>query len=249
MLPERNGCIDEGADARRGLGCAERDSELHLPSKVRERPEYDLREAQSAHRFRPQHHAVAGGGHAERRHEIADVMDDLDREAAGGRQPLLSRQLWSFLVDKGAIPDARAFIRPCPHMSFVRGAGNVAFLRQRFKEMSAHHCFRGMEYSEDRSKIAEWAPLLIDRRSPMFGLPPTEPWEYTPVTARRAIARAISLGNSEDSEYAGLRAPISLGSTWRSGAERRAFHFRALSAANWRNMGIGPVFVRGRATS
>ena len=31
----------------------------------------------------------------------------------------LSRQLWSFLVDKGAIPDPRAFIRPCPHMSFV----------------------------------------------------------------------------------------------------------------------------------
>ena len=76
----------------------------------------------------------------------------------------LSRQLWSFLVDKGAIPDPRAFIHPCPHMSFVWGAGNVAFLHQRFKEMSAHHCFYGMEYSEDRSKIAEWAPLLMDGR-------------------------------------------------------------------------------------
>ena len=31
----------------------------------------------------------------------------------------LSRQLWSFLVNKGAIPDPRAFIHPCPHMSFV----------------------------------------------------------------------------------------------------------------------------------
>jgi malate dehydrogenase (quinone) len=76
----------------------------------------------------------------------------------------LSRQLWAFLVDKGAIPDPRAFIRPCPHMSFVWGAGNVALLYQRFKEMSAHHCFHGMEYSEDRSKIAEWAPLLMDGR-------------------------------------------------------------------------------------
>lgn len=76
----------------------------------------------------------------------------------------LSRQLWSFLVNKGAIPDPRAFINPCPHMSFVWGAGNVAFLRQRFKEMSAHHCFYGMEYSEDRNKIAEWAPLIMDGR-------------------------------------------------------------------------------------
>ena len=76
----------------------------------------------------------------------------------------LSRQLWSFLVTKGAIPDPGAFINACPHMSFVWGAGNVAFLRQRFKEMSAHHCYHGMEYSEDRSKIATWAPLIMDGR-------------------------------------------------------------------------------------
>src|SRR6202167_4302759 len=38
----------------------------------------------------------------------------------------LSRQLWSFLVTKGAIPDPGAFINACPHMSFVWGASNVA---------------------------------------------------------------------------------------------------------------------------
>jgi malate dehydrogenase (quinone) len=76
----------------------------------------------------------------------------------------LSRQLWSYLVKKGAIPDPRAFIHPCPHMSFVWGASNVAFLRERFKEMSANHCYYGMEYSEDRAKIGEWAPLIMDGR-------------------------------------------------------------------------------------
>jgi malate dehydrogenase (quinone) len=35
----------------------------------------------------------------------------------------LSRQLWSFLVIKGAIPDPGAFINACPHMSFVWGRG------------------------------------------------------------------------------------------------------------------------------
>ena len=76
----------------------------------------------------------------------------------------LSRQLWAFLVKTGAIPDPRAFLHPCPHMSFVWGDENVAFLRERFKEMSANHCYHGMEYSEDRSKIAEWAPLVIEGR-------------------------------------------------------------------------------------
>jgi malate dehydrogenase (quinone) len=76
----------------------------------------------------------------------------------------LSRQLWSHLVSKGAIPDPRAFIHPCPHMSFVWGDENVAFLRRRFKEMSAHHCYYGMEYSEDLIKINAWAPLIMEGR-------------------------------------------------------------------------------------
>lgn len=76
----------------------------------------------------------------------------------------LSRQLWSYLVTKGAIPDPQAFIHPCPHMSFVWGDSNVAYLRARYKEMSAHHCYRGMEYSEDHEQIAKWAPLIMEGR-------------------------------------------------------------------------------------
>jgi malate dehydrogenase (quinone) len=78
----------------------------------------------------------------------------------------LSRQLWSHLVRKGAIPDPRAFIHPCPHMSFVWGEENVAFLRRRYAEMSAHHCYHGMEYSGDGAKIADWAPLIMEGRDP-----------------------------------------------------------------------------------
>jgi malate dehydrogenase (quinone) len=49
-------------------------------------------------------------------------------------------------------------------MSFVWGDENVSFLRKRFKAMSAHHCYYGMEYSEDRKKIADWVPLLMEGR-------------------------------------------------------------------------------------
>jgi malate dehydrogenase (quinone) len=76
----------------------------------------------------------------------------------------LSRQLWTYLVSKGAIPDPRAFIHPCPHMSFVWGKQDVDFLRTRHKELSAHHCYHGMEYSEDRSTIWNWAPLIMEGR-------------------------------------------------------------------------------------
>jgi malate dehydrogenase (quinone) len=77
----------------------------------------------------------------------------------------LSRQLWSYLVGKGAVSDPRSFIHPVPHMSFVRGAANVSFLRKRFEAMTAHHCYHGMEYTEDRQKIAEWVPLVMEGRS------------------------------------------------------------------------------------
>jgi malate dehydrogenase (quinone) len=77
----------------------------------------------------------------------------------------LSRQLWSYLVRRGTIADPRSFLHPVPHMSFVHGDANVAFLRKRFAAMSAHHCFHGMEYSEDRGQIAAWAPLVMDGRN------------------------------------------------------------------------------------
>src|ERR1700721_2823510 len=76
----------------------------------------------------------------------------------------LSRQFWSYLVKKGAIADPRSFIHPVPHMSFVHG-GNVSFLKERFKSMSAHHCYYGMEYTEARKKIEEWAPLVMEGRT------------------------------------------------------------------------------------
>ncbi|MGX5666442.1 malate dehydrogenase (quinone) [Rhizobium daejeonense] len=78
----------------------------------------------------------------------------------------ISRQLWSYLVTKGAIPDPRAFLNPCPHMSFVQGKDNVAFLRERHRQMAAHHCYQGMEFSDDPGKIAEWAPLIMEGRKP-----------------------------------------------------------------------------------
>ncbi|MBV9539364.1 MAG: malate dehydrogenase (quinone), partial [Acidisphaera sp.] len=113
----------------------------------------------------------AGTGHAANCElnytpQRADGSIDISEALEVNTEFDLSRQLWAFLVKTGAIPDPRAFIHPCPHMSFVWGEENVAFLRARHKEMSAHHCYRGMEYSEDHAEIAGWAPLVIEGRDP-----------------------------------------------------------------------------------
>jgi malate dehydrogenase (quinone) len=78
----------------------------------------------------------------------------------------LSRQLWAYLVKKGAIKDPQSFIHPVPHMSFVRGSDDIAFLKKRFAALSAHPLYHGMEYSDDKKQIAEWVPLVMEGRDP-----------------------------------------------------------------------------------
>lgn len=95
----------------------------------------------------------------------ADGSVDISKALEVNTEFDLSRQLWAYLVRKGAIPDPQAFIHPCPHMSFVWGQENVAYLRRRFQEMSAHHCYHGMEYSEDPKQIEAWAPLIMEGRT------------------------------------------------------------------------------------
>jgi malate dehydrogenase (quinone) len=98
--------------------------------------------------------------------EKSDGSIDISKALEVNTEFDLSRQLWAYLVKKGAIKDPRSFIHPVPHMSFVRGPDNVAFLRKRFNALSAHHCYRGMEYSEDKRQIREWIPLVMEGRDP-----------------------------------------------------------------------------------
>ena len=78
----------------------------------------------------------------------------------------LSRQLWAYLVKKGAVKDPQSFIHSVPHFSFVRGVENVAFLKKRFEALSAHPCYHGMEYSDDKKQIEQWIPLVMEGRDP-----------------------------------------------------------------------------------
>jgi malate dehydrogenase (quinone) len=111
----------------------------------------------------------AGTGHAANCElnytpQRSDGTVDISRALQVNTEFDVSRQLWSHLVTRGAIPDPSAFIESCPHMSFVWGDENVAFLRARSAAMSAHHCYHGMEYSDDYAEIAQWVPLVMEGR-------------------------------------------------------------------------------------
>ncbi|PIQ40391.1 MAG: malate:quinone oxidoreductase, partial [Thalassolituus sp. CG17_big_fil_post_rev_8_21_14_2_50_53_8] len=78
----------------------------------------------------------------------------------------VSLQLWTSLVGCGDLPAPDNFINPTPHISFVWGEDNVAFLRQRWKKLSAHHLFKDMQYSEDHDVLRQWMPLVMENRDP-----------------------------------------------------------------------------------
>jgi malate dehydrogenase (quinone) len=112
----------------------------------------------------------AGTGHAANCElnytpERADGSIDISKALQINVEFDLSRQLWSYVVKKGWIKDPWSFIHPVPHMSFVWGAENVSFLRKRFKAMGSHHCYHGMEYTEDKKQIADWTPLVMEGRT------------------------------------------------------------------------------------
>ena len=77
----------------------------------------------------------------------------------------ISLQLWSSLIGSGDLPAPENFINTTPHISFVWGEENVAFLRQRWEKLSAHHLFAGMEYSEDHEVLSQWMPLVMEARN------------------------------------------------------------------------------------
>jgi len=78
-----------------------------------------------------------------------------------------TKQFWAYAVRTGMIDNPADFINSVPHISFVYGQKQVDFLKSRFEGMVAHPFFSEMEYSEDREKIREWAPLLMEGREGM----------------------------------------------------------------------------------
>ncbi len=112
----------------------------------------------------------AGTGHAalcelNYTSEAADGSVDISKAIGIFESFEESKQLWSFLIEQGLIDNPKDFIRRVPHMSFVRGADNARYLKNRHEAMTGHHFFKEMEYTTDHEEIKQWAPLLTQGRS------------------------------------------------------------------------------------
>lgn len=107
----------------------------------------------------------AGTGHAALC-ELNYMPDPEDPAKAVGinEQFQQSRQLWSALVERGVLQAPETFINATPHMTFVRGEKDVAYLRERYETLKEQPLFEGIEYSEDSRVINQWAPLLMQKR-------------------------------------------------------------------------------------
>lgn len=98
--------------------------------------------------------------------ERADGTIDCSKAVKIAESFEVSRQFWAYLVQKKLIDDPQSFITAVPHMSFVWGEENVAYLKKRYETLLTNHLFKGMEYSEDHEQLRKWMPLVMDGRDP-----------------------------------------------------------------------------------
>lgn len=96
--------------------------------------------------------------------ELPDGRVDIAKAVTVNEQFQVSRQFWAHLVETGVLPEPTNFINPTPHISFVWGEANVAYMRARYEAMRDHPLFAGIEFSDDPAQIRQWAPALIPGR-------------------------------------------------------------------------------------
>lgn len=96
--------------------------------------------------------------------EGKDGSVDPAKAVAINEQFQQSRQLWSSLIERGILDEPSTFISATPHMTFVQGEKDVAYLKKRYEALKTQPLFQGIEYSEDSRVINQWAPLLMQKR-------------------------------------------------------------------------------------
>ena len=113
----------------------------------------------------------AGTGHA----GVCEMSYTPSRDASG-RVPIgralgifeqfeQSKQFWAHAATAGMAGPAGDFIRAVPHLCFVEGEHDVAFLRARHEAMRQHHFFRPLRITESPSVIRDWVPLVMEGRA------------------------------------------------------------------------------------
>lgn len=116
--------------------------------------------------------------------EGKDGKIDISKAVNVNEQFEVSKQFWAYQVEQGVLSNPKSFINNVPHMSFVWGDENVAFLHKRVEALQHSSLFRGMEISEDHEQIRKWVPIVMEGRSP----------EQKVAATRMAIGTDVNFG-------------------------------------------------------
>ncbi len=94
-----------------------------------------------------------------------DGSVDVTKAVTVNQQFQLSRQFWAHGVTQGVLSEPSSFINAVPHVSFVSGEADAAYLKARHAALVDNPLFEGIEYLDDRDEIARRLPLMSAGRS------------------------------------------------------------------------------------
>lgn len=94
----------------------------------------------------------------------SDGSIDTTKAITVNEQFQVSRQFWAYAVENGVLPDVRSFLNPIPHVSFVQGAANAAYLKARYEALVSNPLFASMEYIDDKDEFTRRLPLMAAKR-------------------------------------------------------------------------------------
>ena len=76
----------------------------------------------------------------------------------------LSKSFWSYLMNENYFDQPELFINNIPHISFVWGDKNVAFLKKRVDALRKHPLFAALQFSDNPEDLKKWIPLVMQNR-------------------------------------------------------------------------------------
>lgn len=96
--------------------------------------------------------------------EKEDGCIDISKAVKTAAQFETSKQFWAYLLRQKYLNAPEHFINSVPHISFVWGTDNVAFLKKRHEALIQNRLFAGMQFSDDRNMLQSWIPLVMQGR-------------------------------------------------------------------------------------
>jgi len=92
-----------------------------------------------------------------------DGSIDISKAVQINEQFQVTRQFWAYAVENGILTD-RSFVNFVPHVSFVRGAQRVDYLRRRQQALASNPLFARAELIDDPDEFARRLPLMAAKR-------------------------------------------------------------------------------------